>query len=103
MEPWKLALGVIGATVGIFGLSFTVFWNIIKGVEKGAHARIDRNGTECAGTVFNFTKDITFLKSQNEQKITIKYADETYTRRKEHDLEIRLLNSKIDNLSEKIK
>jgi len=105
-----IALGVITAIVAVFGLSFTVFWSIIKNVEGRLSDKIDSFGNVMSKCQEHRVKVLTehdekfaTLTKYQSMKADIKTCEENYVRKREHELEFALLKEKMDSMQLSIK
>ena len=106
----QVVLGVIAAIVAIFGLSFTVFWSIIRNVETRLTEKIDSFGniiSKCQNgrTIISKDNEIKFSKvfAELSKKSNIETAEQIYVRKREHELEFALLKEKMDSMQLSIK
>jgi len=89
-EHAGMIIGVVTAIVAVFGLSFTVFWSIIKNVENRLTEKIELFGSM-------------MTKCQAGRAEILKNNEAVYVRKREHDLEFALLKEKLDGMKDDIK
>ena len=105
MNPTQIALGVVGAIVAIFGLSFTVFWSIIKSTEKNLCDKINKFSetiVSCQAKRDVKSKEIfdrlNLLTIEQTKTASFDYCEATYVRKREHELEFGILKDKLDDV-----
>lgn len=110
MDIGHIIFGVISAMLGVFTLSFAVFWAIIKNVEN----RLCQKITEFGDNMKNCQSVRSDVSKSNEEKFAVLFteiakkanlesADQIYVRKREHELEFSLLKEKMDSMQVTIK
>ena len=110
MEIGHLVIGVIASIIGVFTLSFTVFWSLLRNVESRLCQKITEFGSammKCQDGRVRITHEndekFTALFNIISKKVDFESCEANYVRKREHELEFNLLKEKLDNMQSDMK